>query len=783
MKPSDGSIQLDNRDGEFNIMNPNTRYSISPGTKVRIITVIGGLQYTVFEGWLKSAVSTVNSQGIDATVLLIHSTLGYIANYDEGLFSLVAGRIRTTSQIFSAVIDTLASLNVHITVSIDPSNIRVFSQRINSTGAFGSGRNHASIMDAFRLLAQIEGGRIYDDEQGVLHFEGYNRRYTTNATVKRITATDNRNVVTHSLDDYIVNNIQSEANVLVAQNYKDLEFDRDFDEEINIPPGNWSITYTVSDPEVVLVENWETLSTKHYHYSITNLPNLVKASYQDKSIIFNIQNPTDAVATFRLHSMRGQPFIKGLDTTLHLRSEDSIRRYGTKSAEYPISLVDNQDLMRGYLQAYLDDFDGIGINGEADPIKSISVTVRNPDTIYKISDLVLLDWKTPWNINTNAHPFWVEAVDYSLDSEGNMDVTVALLDAWRGVLRKGGEVGSISLLPAIIEHEIGYIGLDLSTVEQTIDFIDLLPAIVDEAEIGYIEFVAPVEDTIGYIDIVSEGEIGFVLLPPPSEQSIGFVDLDTPLPQESEIGFIDIPEPDNKTEYMVGYIDLYEEHLESEIDFVELPIPTPTESTIGFVELPKPSETEIGSFALAKYVPPEAEIGNIVLETEKEVGSLGLYLANPTIHVGQREPIQGTLSFARLKASDFPNNLLGDLVLSYGDYLVKAEVDLHGYDTKVLYALTYEKKAGVISLEHTIENVTIYSYDTWFTAEDTHIDNMRGISGGNFLYQYGYLNYNPNHFFINDIGAVVYYTTPLFVQGGTIDSIDWGKKLCLGRSI
>ena len=507
MRPADGVLVLDNRDGQFSTFNVTNEYIPLPSSRVRI-TYRGE---TAFTGWTSGTEEAINTAGEDVANMRLYGSLQRLEDYGQGLFARLSG-VQTTDQVFRTV---MQAAEERYQLQIDsPSGIRVYGSRINREGALGSGRRLASFQDALRMLALVEGGRIYDDSDGTIHFEGFAHRLGRSGRIKNITVDDVNNVTTHALDDYVINVLESESGVLRSQGFKPLEFTKELPDTVIVPgQSTFGIVYEIADDDIVLIENWEPLVRgDNYDYGIQGVTPDVE--FTDTSITIIVNNPTNSEVEFTLHSLRGEPFEPAVSSRLYLRSEASIARYGVKAAVYPAQLVENLPVLRGYLERYLQDFDGINSDGTPTPPKSIDIRIRAPETTYEISDLVLVSYNTPWKVDTNAYPFWVEAVDYSMGTDGVLDVTLSLLDAWRGDVERretlGDRVGTL-LLPnenIHIERNVGTVTLE--QVEHNIGRVPLYEAV--EASIGDLKLPGP--------EGIPEMQIGDVFLPPPQERFV-----------------------------------------------------------------------------------------------------------------------------------------------------------------------------------------------------------------------------------------------------------------------
>ena len=540
MRPAQGAITiLDN--GEFSVLNTNQTYNPHPGARVRIMQD----NELIFNGY-SAGVQVGEAEQADQYIstMPIYSSMRRLAEFDEGFFQRLTG----TPYIHEAIQTIIGNHKEQIPTQLDRSKVQIYSARLNRSGALGSNRQQAQFLDALRTLAVLEGGRIYDNRTGVIRFENFERRLRFQGTPKK--ADRHYLLTTNPQETLVVNVIQGSSQAVASSGVAPIEFTTPLPIEIDVPPGEqaFGVELYVADEQIQFVESWDSIDVEY--------GGEVRTEQFDTFIRIIFSNPTNRVLRAKINEVRGEAFRLRLAERFYARSEPSISIYGPKAAIFPSEMIVDQGEMRARMSAFLHLYDGINREGGVNPIISLKMNIRDPQQVYDISDLVLVDWITPLKQHARDYPFWVDATRYIYQNDSEMIVELTLTDALRPPIpreeRLLGNIptvdpnapvevtlGEIGIIP---EHEIGKIG-----IQNLLGTIDIAGG---ERPIGHI----PLESPLGAIAIApADGHVlGKIDVPPHIvfEREIGRIDIDPFDPKEVKLGdiylIVDvIPPPDN----------------------------------------------------------------------------------------------------------------------------------------------------------------------------------------------------------------------------------------------
>ena len=433
MGPTNGAILMSDFDGEFSVLNPNDRYSPYPGVPVEIRQGLTRGDRLLFKGFSSGVLNSATV--VDETSAMpIYSSLQRLAEFGDGFHLGLDGQL-VTHEIIRGILNQSEEA---FATNLEDGGVEVYTTLLGKNSAISSGRGRAQFLDALHLVATLEGGRIYDDQEGVIQFENYKKRLVAPSTVKRIA--NAQAVLTKAQDSMVVNIIQGKTQGFESQGFKDLEFKQTLPLQVIVPPNtfDWDVGLELADEDIFFVESWGGINPgDHYLWSVVNpeyRPVLLRG---DRSCRIRFSNPTSFNQVAVIIRVEGQPFKSTLAKNFILRDAESIRRFGPKAVNLQTEIMVDQPAMRGRMQRYLEFYKGIAESGNIDPLITLEVRLRDPAEIYSISDLVLLTWKGLRKVHAREHPFWVEAVDYSYVSEGHLDVRLTLVDAWHGEVRRG----------------------------------------------------------------------------------------------------------------------------------------------------------------------------------------------------------------------------------------------------------------------------------------------------------------------------------------------------------
>ena len=156
--------------------------------------------------------------------------------------------------------------------------IEASRRRLNTQGALGTGRQRADFLSTCRILAILEGSKIYDSrERGIVmeSFTAPRNGLPAPDKIKIIEATDIVSAQTLELDTQIVNVIEAQTGSFISQGVRYLRFSGvAFPYRVQVPPqtAEWGILFTVADPDIAFIESWNPLIRGvHYDYDVLSV--------------------------------------------------------------------------------------------------------------------------------------------------------------------------------------------------------------------------------------------------------------------------------------------------------------------------------------------------------------------------------------------------------------------------------------------------------------------------------------------------------------------------------
>ena len=277
-------------------------------------------------------------------------------------------------------------------------------------------------------LAIVEGGRIYDDEEGYIIFEPYEMRKTID--LDRVKTLPEGSVYRSlDMDNLIVNSVDYELDGAKVVNH--VTEDDNLPVTLRVPPREvvtWR--YPVDNP-VLLTTQWtQPIAGIHYDYELVG--RIPRVRYGDDFIELEFTNDTDFTALATIHFFEAMVLERSSTATILERNERSIRRYGRKSAIYPKNVVADDADARGRAAEWVQHWGGFADDGLISPIIPLEVEIKDfVDSNFhaKISDLVYVNWITRQARNSAFYPAWVDSVKYTLDSDNTYTMTLRLQSA------------------------------------------------------------------------------------------------------------------------------------------------------------------------------------------------------------------------------------------------------------------------------------------------------------------------------------------------------------------
>ena len=617
MTPAEGFLMLEDGDGLFSVLNPNTHIDPHPGVPVEIRESFSRESALLFKGWSRGILNSGVKDPPYVSVMPIYGPMARLAEFGEGFSSRLDGQ-PTISDVFIRVLQEMEWTDLSI---VYPSDLRVHGFRLNREGALGSGRRRARFLDLCSLLAILEGGRIYDNRLGAIYFESFNVRRETPLIVKSLTADDIQLFQTLETDSRVVNIIEGEADSFRSEGEQPLTFvgvSLPFD--LIIPPQTegWGVSWTIDREDFEFIESWAPLVRgTHYTWEIHHIDGLDAeprfiGDERGCKIIF--PNPTNEPVNASILLIEGEPFRKAFGQFLAERNGASIRRYGPKAVQYPLLTVVDQTAARARIQRWMKEYGGLREDGAAEPPLVIKVTLHEwRGAPWDVSDLVLVSYETLGKVHTNERPFWVEAVEHTINSEGEWDVILTLISTGP----PGARVQEELLGRVVIRH-----GAILE---------ELLGRVPVEVLLGRVMIAGPTDviwfdHLLGRINVGPPEELlGRVMIPPqeaPEEELLGRVMVATGMEEEELLGRVTVAPPPVTEEFLLGRVVIPEVEVllgkvpipaaavpqEQLLGRVTIPAqPVPQEQLLGRVTIPPPP-TPLAPFILSWIVPGENQL-------------------------------------------------------------------------------------------------------------------------------------------------------------------------------
>lgn len=433
MQPAQGALVLDDTDGVFNTFNPAAGIDPHPGVPIEIWS--GSARSSgdiLFRGWTRGVVTTITDADVYVTALPIYSAQIRLSEIQEGFFLRVSGR-QTPSTVFQLALQNLEWSGGSL---VQESTLPLISNYLSGQPALGSGRTLASFQALCRLLAVLEGSRIYDDRQGRMVFENFSSRQVVEGhRVHRISVDDPFAVTTLDPDQLVVNAILGESDNAVSAGVQDLEFTASLPQRFTIPPNtlDWGLVLEIKDPDILFIESWSPLvDGTHFTWTYTATGAVATPTFHTDSrscrIVF--PNPTNYTQQVQILRIEGEPFKRSFNSLVIERDQRSIDLYGLKEVRYPAITVGSQAQVQARARYWLEQYAGVGPDGNRQPKRSVKLTLREPEEeVYDISDLVYLSWASPFKQFTEEWPFWIDEVKHDHSSEGVHTVELMLVDA------------------------------------------------------------------------------------------------------------------------------------------------------------------------------------------------------------------------------------------------------------------------------------------------------------------------------------------------------------------
>ena len=641
-EPGSGVLMLSDNEGRFSPYNPAQNFDPRPGRRFVIIRSVQTPSFRtieiLFSGYSDGMRMTASPvDGSVVQILPVISVLGRIVHYGGGVLLRATSDRNLPGQLIS---DLLTEAGWTGARDIPDSSLRLLTSRLNYSGVTrGSWNKRAELMPAIATIATLDGGYFYDTPISVVYEPGDNRRRRVFRFAPQNDFAEPRR--THTLRSSQIHEFKSLAmdsavvNVIEGRNDsftsmgdgRIIPLNEQHSAAYEIPPGVYSLRFTVrtdsnlDDSErdgraITFVESWNALIRgAHFNWltaprsqngvtiepsSTTPVPEPPSIYGEEADVDLRFDNRTGRSQWFELIALTGEPFRRAWSARIAERNSESVALYGEKSIEYQMEFVADP------AQALARVFDWLDIHsGLPSPILHAEITIRDPELVNPIEtgDLLYVDLSTRLPGIDKDHfsgwAFWVEAVEWTYDSTGALDLKIKAASGYTGEARR--ILPTPDPTPVIPPpppnplnwRQVGFVSVPEPPGEA--------PTPVWE-QVGFVtiqEIIAPIWVEVGKVERTDAPEavwnvVGRVYVPttpaPPSDpvwRLVGFVIVPRPIapavPVWRHVGFVSV----RRDWRHVGFVTVPRGPLWRHVGFVSVPSTTPAWRHVGFVIVPR----------------------------------------------------------------------------------------------------------------------------------------------------------------------------------------------------
>ena len=217
----------------------------------------------------------------------------------------------------------------------DISRVRVTASRLNRSGTIGSSRKRSSFLQACRMIAVLEGGRVYDDRQGRLRFESFEHRQQPTpvpAQRKYLNRDQVRSLKSLDADKLVVNIIEEEQDSFVTRGEQPVTFiEAELPLNVSVPGNSsYELALTANLDEGNFIQSWGSVT----HTLGNNVSVVIRGD--DTSCQLIVYNRNAGTANGIISQVQADIFKQGFGARLAERNAPSIEQYGPKAAQYPL---------------------------------------------------------------------------------------------------------------------------------------------------------------------------------------------------------------------------------------------------------------------------------------------------------------------------------------------------------------------------------------------------------------------------------------------------------------
>lgn len=383
-----GDIVLDNHDGYFTPGegSPIDEY-ILPERPVRILAGFGDDQIQTFVG-LTYGMPIIDRDAGTATFRVV-DFLTYILNrpLEEGVMYIN----KRTDEILDDLLTTFGFLAGQYQLDVGLSTIRFTFY--NKGDKFG---------DIVKKLMEVEMGRFFMDEQGVIRFRS--RQYPLGATVHEFTENNTLDLITLNEDD-IYNVVEVTASIRIVQSQQ-IVWETTAD-PIEVPAGETVEVWADFDDPVTTIETPAGIGGGSLsYYFATSTPDIestnVTTSVDLNSIFLfstsakmEFENTSGSTVYLSKIQLYGTPAKVVQDLYVREENESSVEKYGEKIFTIDNNLIQSEGDARSIalvLLSLYSEYGGVrSIDAKSNPAWQLAdvvdVSIDTPTDDYQINSL------------------------------------------------------------------------------------------------------------------------------------------------------------------------------------------------------------------------------------------------------------------------------------------------------------------------------------------------------------------------------------------------------------
>ena len=454
-EPAVGLLWLNNERGHWNAYNPTPSVETAPGAEVEIRAGNDRDGALLFKGWTRGVQNAETPNAPAQAQMPIYSILTRIVEFGEGIFANATG-FRPLSEHMDLLLNTMGvqaqGIGRDLESGLDA--LSVSGSNLNSSGLVSSGlRKRAAPLGVFNALAQLEGGRIYDNRAGqfvMTAFRGYgDGRARQTRDIGEVSPASFQ-----SLDPSttVVNLIElDERDPYQSVGTQQLTQDADGTQitevgfPVTIEPNTSGVVAfnLLENPNWAVALSWVSpVAGQHYRLSdgVEYAPEGFYADSETMQWVF--RNTTDSAAQVRILKAEVIPGVVSLSQRRWIRparNDASIRRYGRHAVQFPIALAERTTgptlgELRRRMETWAEQYAGVTDRGVAKPWLAARVLLPDwdfADGVFDIDDAVTLSVERGGAAFFRNKGFFVRGVEYHCDAN-RVDCTLTILEP-RGV--------------------------------------------------------------------------------------------------------------------------------------------------------------------------------------------------------------------------------------------------------------------------------------------------------------------------------------------------------------